>query len=97
MKDRVTVRQGRQGLTGLIVEQIVDGHVRLRACVWRELREGMPVWHGFRGIFGTEPLRDAKGQLRPAGRGGDIADRLEDFEEHTASTLGKFLVWAVPE
>ena len=93
MNDRVNVRKSD---AGLIVEQIIDGQVRVRICVWRELREDIPFWHGFRGIFGPEPLRDEKG-LRPAGRGGDIVDRLEDFQEHSASTLGKFLVWAVPE
>ncbi len=94
MSDQVKVRKTD---AGLVVEQHIDGLVRVRICVWSELREDIPFWHGFRGIFGPEPLRDEKGQLRRSGRGGDIVDRLEDFQEHSTSTLGKFLVWAVPE
>lgn len=94
MKDSVRVYQQD---TGLQVEQKIDGLIRMRGCVWRELVDSELVWHGFRGTFGTEHLRDDKGQLRPRGRGGDIAHRLEEFEEFSAPTLGEFLVWAVPE
>lgn len=92
MSDRVKVRQSDQGI---VLEQIIDGHVRLRGCVWRELRDDIPFWHGFRGIFAREPVLDAKGQLRPMAL--PDMERLEDFQEFTGSTLGKFLVWAVPE
>ena len=94
MSDRVKVRKSE---AGLVVEQTIEGQVRVRICVWRELREDIPVWHGFRGVFDTERLRDEKGQLRRAGRGGDIVDRLEDFQEYEASSMAEFLVWAVPE